>query len=333
MKKYLLPTFIILAVFATGFYFLLNRPSHNNAFPVEKLHLGVYLGEFSSLIWIAEDQGYFADNGLDVTIKEYDSGVPPVKELLAGKVDIATAAEFVVVNYGFDNNNLKIIGIIDVANAIEVIARRDRNIQQISDLRGKKIGLKMKSQAEFLLGTFLAFNHLSLKDIELVDLNQVQMASAISNGDVDAIIVSDPHAYQIKKLLGENAISWPGQSGQDFYFLLITREDIIKDNPLAINRFLKAMIQAEEFIIRENKEAKKIIENRLNTEPTYIQSVWTKNRFVVCLLQDMLIAMEDEAGWMIKNHLTDKEKIPNYFNFIYLDGLKLVKPKGVTVIH
>jgi NitT/TauT family transport system substrate-binding protein len=184
-----------------------------------------------------------------------------------------------------------------------------------------------------LLGTFLAFNHLSLKDVALVDLNPAQMARAISNGDVDAIIVWDPYTYQIKKLLGENAIGWSGQSGQDFYFLLITREDIIKDNPLAINRFLKAMVQAEEFIIRANKEAKKIIASRLNTEPTYIQSVWAKNRFTVYLLQDILIAMEDEAGWMIKNHLTDKAKIPNYLHFIYLNGLKLVKPKGVTVIH
>lgn len=333
MKKYFLAIFIILVIFGVGWYYVINFSSRSIKGPVEKLRLGVYQGEFSSLIWIADDQGYFADSGLEVTIKEYDSGVAPVQALLSKTVDIATAAEFVVVSHSFNNDNLKIIGTVDIANAIEVIARKDRNIHQVSDLKGKKIGLKMKSQAEFFIGTFLTFNHLSLRDVDLVDLNPSQMANAILNGDVDAIIVWDPYTYQIKKLLGENAISWSGQSGQDFYFLLITREDITQDNPLVLERFLRAMIHAEAFIKTKKEEAQKIVEKRLKTEPSYLQSVWAKNRFTVALVEDMLIAMEDEARWMMKSNLTDKKKIPNYLHFTYLDALKLVNPKAVTVIH
>ena len=34
-----------------------------------------------------------------------------------------------------------------------------------------------------------------------------------------------------------------------------------------------------------------------------------------------------------KNRLTRKTKVPNYLNFIYIDGLKAVKPEAVTIIR
>ena len=56
--------------------------------PVEKLTVGVFKGVFSSLIWIAESQGYYPDNGLDVTIQdEYETGIAPMRDAIEGKVD------------------------------------------------------------------------------------------------------------------------------------------------------------------------------------------------------------------------------------------------------
>ena len=104
--------------------------------PVEELTVGVFKGVFSSLIWIAESQDYFEDNGLDVTIQdEYETGREPVRDAIDGKVDIATAAEFVLVSASFDNN-LKAISTIDLADAIELVARKDHGINRPADLRG-----------------------------------------------------------------------------------------------------------------------------------------------------------------------------------------------------
>jgi NitT/TauT family transport system substrate-binding protein len=53
----------------------------------------------------------------------------------------------------------------------------------------------------------------------------------------------------------------------------------------------------------------------------------------VTLPQALIIAMEDEARWRIENKLTDKTTVPNYLNFLYLDGLEAVSPEAVTVIR
>jgi len=49
--------------------------------------------------------------------------------------------------------------------------------------------------------------------------------------------------------------------------------------------------------------------------------------------QSLVLALEDEARWAIKNKLTSKTKVPNYLNHIHLDALKSVAPSAVTIIH
>jgi len=42
---------------------------------------------------------------------------------------------------------------------------------------------------------------------------------------------------------------------------------------------------------------------------------------------------EDEAQWMIKNNLTTEKCITDFVNYIYVDGLKAVKPEAVSIIR
>ncbi|MEE9594876.1 MAG: hypothetical protein V3V92_05695, partial [Candidatus Hydrothermarchaeales archaeon] len=60
---------------------------------------------------------------------------------------------------------------------------------------------------------------------------------------------------------------------------------------------------------------------------------WPKQEYAVKLPQAMLILFEDQARWRIKNNLTDKTRVPNYLDYIYLDALEEVKPGAVTIIH
>ncbi len=58
-----------------------------------------------------------------------------------------------------------------------------------------------------------------------------------------------------------------------------------------------------------------------------------KNNFILSLSQVLIIAMEDEARWAIKNNLTDATEVPNYLDYIYFDALEAVKPDAVNIIH
>ena len=136
---------------------------------LEKVDIGVYKGEFSSLVLIADENGFFKDNGLDAQLTFYDNGVDPLKKVISKKHDFSTCGEFVAVSHIFDNPNLRIIAEIDTADAIELIVN-DPKMISISDIKSKKIGLKKKSQAEYFMGVLLNSNDLKISDIEIVDI-------------------------------------------------------------------------------------------------------------------------------------------------------------------
>ena len=45
----------------------------------------------------------------------------------------------------------------------------------------------------------------------------------------------------------------------------------------------------------------------------------------------VLSRLEDETRWAIKNRLTDQTVMPDYLTYIYLDGLRAVKPEVVKI--
>ncbi len=66
-----------------------SQPTEKYTGPVEKISVGATTQELSTLIWIAEAKGYFEENGLDATVKAYDTGIETKNALLAGEVDVA----------------------------------------------------------------------------------------------------------------------------------------------------------------------------------------------------------------------------------------------------
>ncbi len=301
--------------------------------PVEKISIGTTTQELSTLIWIAEEKDYFEENGLDVTLKAYDTGIETKNALLAGEVDVTDTVDFVISGLGLEEVDIKVLASINTAIINYIIARKDRGIFSLNDLKGKKIGIKLGSSAEYYLGRTLILNDLSLQDVELVAIHPPDMPEAIAQGKVDATITWHPHNYHIKSSLGDNAIVWSAHGGQDVYWFVFCKDEFIQKYPEKIKRLLNALIQAEEFVKYNSLEAKEIIAKRVNLDLQYIESVWSDFHFVVDLSQSMIVAMEDQARWRIKNNLTDKIEVPNYLDYIYYDALEEVKPEAIGIIH
>jgi len=301
--------------------------------PVEKISIGATTQELSTLIWIADEKGYFRENGLNATIKAYDTGIETKDALLAGEVDVADTVDFVIANLGLEGVDFKVLASIDTAFTNYITARKDKGIFSLSDLKDKKIGIKPGSSAEYYLGRTLIFNDLSLQDVELVAVHPPEMPDAIAQGKVDATITWHPHNYHIKNILGDNAIVWSAQGKQYIYWVIFSKGEFVQKYPEKIKRLLKALIQAEEFVKNNDLEAKEIIARQVNLDLAYIESIWSDFHFVIELPQSIIMVMEDQARWAIKNNLTEATEVPNYLDYIYLDALEEIKPEVVTIIR
>jgi NitT/TauT family transport system substrate-binding protein len=84
-------------------------------------------------------------------------------------------------------------------------------------------------------------------------------------------------------------------------------------------------------LVRYPDRAKIIVKNRLGVEEKDVARIWSQNAFSLSLDQSLIIAMEDEARWMMQNNLTAEKQMPDFRSYIYIDGLKAVKPEAVNI--
>ncbi len=301
--------------------------------PPEKIAIGVVTTDNGVLLQLASELGLFSKYGIDVSIKEYEVGPQVVKDLEGGVIDIAAASEFVLVREGFRRDDLQAITSISLSNNIQFIARRDRGIESPADLKGKTIGVLQKTSCEFFLATFLAFRGILDSEVQIVNIRPSDAASGILSKNIDAAMLWDPYAYRLKTALGKNAIAWEGQGGQDYYVLLISTRSFTGAHAAAVEKLLRALADAQRFTEANPAESKRIIQRRFHYDDAYTARTWTQNSPKVCLTQDLLIHMEDEARWVKKREGINYAGIPNYYTFMYLDGLEKVNPYAVSIIH
>jgi len=300
---------------------------------METVTIGATPIELNALIYVAEECRFFANNGVQVVFKDYDTGIAAVNGLLKGEVGIALASEFVIVGKSLQKQDVLGLATIDKLMIYYIIARADRGIKSTADLKGKRIGVSRQTITEFYLGRMLELNGMRIEQVTLVDTKVSDMAGAIAGGDVDAVVTWEPHVTQIEQQVGSTVIIWPVQSGQVAYWNIVATEFWIRNHPELAYRFLRSLAQAEEYIIQNPAEAKVILQKRLKLNDTYMATVWPQNQFSLSLDQSLIAAMEDEARWMIKHSLTRERTIPNFTDYIYIDGLKAVKPEAVRIIY
>ena len=290
--------------------------------------------ESLGLFWIAEDQRFFNQNGLNVIPHVYNTGASALDGVLNGEADIAVGTnEFPLVGRALKQERIRTIGSISKSDFVYLVGRKDRGIERVLDLKGKKIGTTFGTIAQFFLGRFLNLNGVKLEDVNLIDLKTPEeWVDAVVNGDVDAVATAQPYADSAMEGLGANSFSWSVQNNQPLYTQAISTNDWITANPELVNKFLYALSQAEEYAVGNPIEAKAIVKKQMNFTDQYIDTVWKRNQFELSLSQSLILAMEGEASWLVANNLTDAKAIPNFLNFIYVEGLKTVKRESVSII-
>jgi len=323
--------FLIVGVVILGYYLLSHKQQEKYARAAAKISIGSPRQESSALLYLAKEKGYFSKNGLDVEIKNYDFGLLAIRSLLAKEIDIAIATDFAFVKNSFENNGLRILCAIAKADVEQIIARKDSGISQTADLKGKKIGLKKGTSAEFHIEGFSLFNGIQMRETDIVDLSPSKSVEAILKKQIDAAVLWPPHTYRLENALGENAISWSAQSGEAFFWLALTTKTIANKNQSAFERFLKSLEEASNFLRNNKTDAKKIVIDYLQPDIAHIDANWPKNIFMVELPQSLLLRMEDEARWEIGKGLRKVKAFPNYLDFMLIDLFKKSLPNSTNI--
>ncbi len=322
---------VVVVLLATAFCSSCSPPGYAGA--VESINLGTVPTAASTLIYVAQDQRFFAANRLSVNIKDYSTGAATTDALLKGDMELVWVAEFPFVRRAFAKEKISIMAVVDRFNEQVLFGRKDRGIYAVADLQGKRIGIPRNTIAEFYLGRFLDLRGMTAQNVTVVDVGAPDSVDAIMNGRVDGVIAWEPFSSQIRVQLADRAVAWPIQSNQQGYGTIVGRNDWIGGHPQVVNRVLRSLAQAEDYVARNSAAARAILRNRLKYDDVFTDAIWSENQFSLSLDQSLIVAMQDEARWMIRNNLTTEKTIPDFLEYIYVDGLEALKPEAVNIIR
>jgi ABC-type nitrate/sulfonate/bicarbonate transport system substrate-binding protein len=299
----------------------------------DEIIIAANIAKTTLLLYVADARRLFEKNGLTATVKMHQSGPLSLKELEERRADVACVADFAFVTKSFKTENLKVIGAIARSVGAHIIARRDSGITKPADLAGRTVAVPKGTIAEFSLGAYCERNRVPYQALHVVYLPPADMVEAIRKGTVNAACIWSPFIEQIKGYLADDAVLLPTQGRTDYYLLLVTRDDVLRERPAVVERLLKTMIEAETFVREHPDEAMGIIAKETGLTMAQVREGWPEEKYEVRMGQDLLTIMEAEADWMIRNNLTSKKEMPNYLDLIYLKALEAVKPEAVGIIH
>jgi NitT/TauT family transport system substrate-binding protein len=301
--------------------------------PIESVVVGMQKQEWALPLAVAHEKRLFARNGVDVTLKIYDTGSGAMNDLVKGsEASIVLCSEYILARNA--GQKIQAIASIDMVDYTFLVGRKDRGIHAIADLKGKRIAVVRGTALEFSLGRFLELHGLRPRDVVVVNGSTFSQCGDMAvAGDVDAFISVDPFLSSAVSRLGDNAVSWGTQGSQLFYGLLVCRSDWIAGHGSAVERFLRAMSQAEDLILRHPEEAKVVAKKRLDFTDEAVARFWPRNAYSLSLDRSLIAALEDETRWMIDNHLITDTVVPDFMNLLSRRGLSAVKPEAVNLFR
>ncbi len=299
----------------------------------DKLTIAAYRGDSSLLVYLAQRKGIFEKYGIEAKIIDHESGKLAVESLMGGQTDIATASDSVFVTNSFSRRDLRVFSVVSEGKTNKLVVRNDGRIKEVDDLYGQEVALSRGTTGEYYFSRFLATHYLDFHDIKVVDLDPSGIIKAFVEGRVDAAFVWEPNIYKIKQASGEDLLIWDAQEYNYFYFLLITRQEWLNQNPELAQRVVRALIEAEGILMGNNQILIDFLKESFDYTDKYLEYCAGDHRYYIYLPQSLLLELENQAVWQIEANIAPGEQIPNYLNYIYPYALEAIDSLRVNIIR
>ena len=221
------------------------------------IRLGVHTSIMGAADVIAIRQGYFKQEGLDVDARKFALGKEGRDAMIAGAIDINATAPtpfLIGLEKGVPYSSVALNSLF--CSALHVVVLKQSDINGVSQLKGRKIGLPKGTIAEYVFMTRIAPAY-GLKDGDFQVANipdpKDQIPSLVAKA-VDMSLLGEPHVA-----IGEQAgIVRPLEDFCKYDllpFMLTVTNKAIKEKPDAVVAYLRGWLRAVKLLKHEPDKA------------------------------------------------------------------------------
>jgi len=207
--------------------------------------------------FVAKEQGFFAKEGLDVELIEFQNSADGINAIVAGKLDVGAFGTTAPLAHIAKGTDLRIIGgIMGEDAALITTAEKAAAIKSLADLKQRKIATVRMASGDAVLRGGLKDAGLNWKtDVQIFELkNPPAVIEAVKSGQVDAGVVWGPHDLRAEEQ-GLKVVIRSGeiQPGHPCCRIVVTAQRVSEE--ATWEKLLRAVLRAEKFAAENRREA------------------------------------------------------------------------------
>jgi len=241
---------------------LLSQKQQQSETPKFTLSVNTWVG--FGPFWLAQEKGFFAEEGVDVKIVTLEDTAQRKAAMIKGDVDgLGDTVDLLVLARDQKVPAVAVME-VDVSNGADGILVTE-DIKSVQDLRGKKIAVQRNFVSEAFLDYVLQKNGISPADVQKVDTEAGAAGAAFVSGNVDVAVTFEPWLSKARERKGGGKVlvSSADEPGVVVDILTIN-ESYLAKNPEVVKKVMRAWFKSVDYWKENTQEANAVMARHYN---------------------------------------------------------------------
>lgn len=273
--------------------------------------------QHSGQLALALENGFFEDEGLDVT-PNYTVNGPDLPSLAAsGRVQVLFSAMEQVASLRLRGLDFRwIMKLSDISNTQGVVIGNNSGIDSPADLAGKRVGMYAGASVELAIENMCKAHGVDFSSLEFINMEPPEQAIALMQGDIDVMACWEPYVSNAARaggrlyFTGSKSYIEDAQTAQDVNWLylatgLTTSGAFLEEAPNTLKAMMRAMMRANDIIINDPAAAVGPIAKGLGIPTDGLEGILRANDYRPDLDQRLATGYPDYINWAVDRGFLD----------------------------
>ncbi|MEM8673982.1 MAG: ABC transporter substrate-binding protein [Cyanobacteria bacterium P01_G01_bin.67] len=240
---------------------------------------------------IAEQEGLFAKNNVNVELKWFDGYLASMEAFAAGQLDGNCQTLNDTISFAADSVNGQVAILVNDNSAGNDKIIVAEEINTIEDLKGKKVAIEEGVVDDFLLTLALESKGMKRDDVEIVPLETGAAAAAFASGQADAVGAFPPFWLTALKREGSKELISSAEFPGAIPDLLVVSQKLVDEHPEKAQALVNTWFDVLEFMEQNPEKSDEIMAARADVTVEELQLFKDGTRMFT--IEDNLEAFSD----------------------------------------
>lgn len=227
-------------------------------------------------LFVAEEKGFFKEEGLAVQKKSFSAPGDGLKPLLAGDLDAHfTTLDSAIIALDKAPGKLRVVYLTDTsAGADAIVAKKE--IKSVKDLKGKQVAATVGECNHLLLVKALEKAGLQESDVKLTNMSPDDSGAAFAAGKLDAAVTWEPWISQVQADKKGHLVFSSKEVPNLILDVVAISSQTAEKKSAETRAFLRALNKANELVMKDPKLASQLAAKAIEMKPEDVEKLLPK---------------------------------------------------------